>query len=260
MIPQKIEIAENKGIGYNVAILGVGTIGREAVSNYPHQVDEKKQWIIENLLLCDDETCQKQICDIVKHSEILFVVADMIIKADFRSAIHFAKMHKDKGHEDRYTVLVDCSQERKPSNVTVSMFDLIVLNPSHAPSYRPIEMLLTDMYTQFYGVDIPDVKAVLDHTPEVVFLEDSFCDYKELEKIGCRFKLQIANDIPNEDIFNALLYFSFSNVDAIEVFQEGVAVLSRLDINGDFMAQVGIDARLNGANTVSLMYGKNQLR
>jgi hypothetical protein len=260
MIPQKIEIAENKGIGYNVAILGVGTIGRETVSNYPYQSYEKKQWIIENLLLCDDETYQKQICDIVKRSEILFVVVDMSIEADFRSAIHFAKMHKGKEHEDRYTVLVDCSQEGKSSNVTLSIFDLIVLNPSHAPSYRPIEMLLTDMYTQFYGVDIPDVKAILDHTPEVVFLEDSFCNYKELEKIACCFKTQIANDILNEDIFNALLYFSFSSADAIEVFQEGSAVLSRLDINGDFMAQVGIDARLNDVNTVSLMYGKDQLR
>ena len=66
--------------------------------------------------------------------------------------------------------------------------------------------------------------------------------------------------VPLEQNSSVKCNFSFSNVDAIEVFQEGAAVLSRLDINGDFMAQVGIDARLNGANTVSLMYGKDQLR
>lgn len=71
---------------------------------------------------------------------------------------------------------------------------------------------------------------------------------------------RVPNDIPREDTFSAMLYFSFSSADAIEVFQEGSAVLSRLDINGDFMAQVGIDARLNDVNTVSLMYGKDQLR
>lgn len=96
MMPVRIELPECTEIGYDVTILGVGTLGRRAVSEYPRSLDRSNYWYVNSLTLCDDRQDRTQIREIVGNTDVLLVIADMSNEVDFEKVrdLHGKKAYR----------------------------------------------------------------------------------------------------------------------------------------------------------------------
>lgn len=285
MMPLKIEILENDGIGYKITILGIGEVGREIISKYPLPAYGKHQWAIQTLFICDDDAfqhkrqpkvftpeddprylakCRKQICEVIENSDILFVVADTNKDPDYENAFRFANLHRSCERESKYNILVNFSVDGNPccSDLTIDdVFDLIIYHQGTSKIYRSIEMLLTDMYAQFIGLDFIDVRAIIEPTPKMKFFEECAESPEKLKEIIHRLDEEIKANKRKDAIFNGMLYLSIPHCEGLDILIDLCDILRDSSINGNLIFQLGLNAEEDDETyTVSLLYGEEHIR
>lgn len=282
MMPVKIEILENEEVGYNITVIGIGKKGKEAIRKYPYPAYGGFHWGIHTLTLCDDdafrhkktpettiipddsphylEKCRRKIFDIIEQTEILFVIADMDEDSNYENAFKIAKYHKNKKTEKRHSILVNCSPNTSLLDTEIfNTFDHTIYTYNANKIYRPVEMLITDMYTQWIGIDIDDVKRTLSDVPSLNFIEDEASDENEFKEMIDHIVEEVNNKKGKDDLFNALLYVS-SQSTIIYHLNEAWNSLSETAINGEFIVQAGVNSGENDNKIyISLMYGKKKM-
>lgn len=285
MMPLKIEILENDDIGYNITILGIGEVGREIVSKYPLPAYGKNHWAIQTLFLCDDDAfqhkrypkvftpqdepcylakCRKQICEVIENSDVLFVVADTNKDPDYENAFRFANFHRSCERESNYNILVNFSDDSKPccSDSTIEdVFDLIIYHQGTSKIHRTMEMLLTDMYAQFIGLDFMDMQTVIEPTPKMKFFEKCAESPEKLKKIIHRLDEEIKANKRKDAIFNGMLYLSIPHCEGLDILIDLCDILRDSSINGNLIFQLGLNAEEDDETyTVSLLCGEERIR
>ena len=282
MMPLKIEILENEGSSYDITVLGIGNAGKEAVRKYPCPAYGENHWAIQTLTLCDDDAfqhkrypkittpkdspyylaeCRQKICEVVNNSDILFVIADISKDPDYENAFRFANLHHSES-EKKWNVLIDCSEGSSFSELILSsVFDLILSYPSTSKTYRPIEMLLSDMYTQCVGLDFADVKAIVDSTPKMKFFEERVNSSEKVKEAILRFDEEVKKDKWGDAVFNALLYFSIPHSGGLEIVEGSYDILESSSINGNVVVQFAFNAEDDDETiSISLMCGRECIK
>ena len=282
MMPLKIEVIENLGSGYDITVLGIGEHGKKAIREYPCPAYGDNHWAIQTLTLCDDDAfqhkrypkittprdspvylaqCRNQICEAIKNAEILFVVADISKDPDYENAFRFANLHRTGNREEKINVLIDCGEGHSFAELELStIFDLVISNGTEIKPYRPAEMLLSDMYTQVCGLDFADVRAILNRTPKLNFLEFKIQEYEQLDKISQHIIDEVNKKKWKNDVFNALLYISFPHQSELDWY-EVAGSLFDADIFGEMMFQIGFNRSEDDANVyISLLYGRERIK
>jgi len=283
MMPLKIELLENKGESYNVVILGIGEIGKKLVREYPMPAYGENHWAIETLTLCEDdafqhkrypkvmtprdspkylEKCRDAVCEAITKADILFVVSDVKQDPDYDHTYRFAKLHKQGESEHKATILVDCSGSPYCEFDLDEVYDLIIFNCEGAPNFRPIEMLLTDLYTQCVGLDMADVSSALKYTDRIKFVEMKHSNKKELEDILLSIRPAMEKEKlyhGETGILNGLLYLSIPHTEGLELMELGYEHLADSIIDGQFIVQFGFNpSPIDDSITISLMYGRDK--
>lgn len=282
MMPLKIEVIENLGSGYDITVLGIGETGKKAIREYPCPAYGDNHWAIQTLTLCDDDAfqhkrypkittprdspvylakCRNQICEAIKNAEILFVVTDISKDPDYENAFRFANLHRTGSREEKINVLIDCGEGHSFAELELStIFDLVISNRNEIKSYRPVEMLLSDMYTQVCGLDFADVRAILNRTPKLNFLEFKTQEYEQLDKISKHIIDEVNKEKWKDDVFNALLYVSFPHQTELDWYEVAVSLLDA-DVFGEMMFQIGFNRSEDDANVyISLLYGRERIK
>lgn len=282
MMPLKIEVIENLGSGYDITILGIGEAGKKAIREYPCPAYGNNHWAIQSLTLCDDDAfqhkrypkittpcdspvylakCRNQICEAIKNAEILFVVADISKDPDYENAFRFANLHRTGNREEKINVLIDCGEGHSFAELELSVvFDLVISCEGIAESYRPIEMLLSDMYTQVCGLDFSDVRSILERTPKLEFLEYNTHEYEEFKKISEQIIQLVKKEKWKDTVFNALLYISFPQNTDWDLLEFAASLLDS-QIFGDMMFQIGFNREEDDVNAcISLLYGIERIK
>jgi hypothetical protein len=282
MMPLKIEILENQGSGFDVTVLGIGEAGKTAIREYPCPAYGGNHWAIQTLTLCDDDAFQhkrypkittpndspyylakyrQKICEVIKNSDILFVIADISKDPDYENAFRFANLHRSGERKVKYNILVDCSAGNAFSELTLSsVFDLLISHRSAAKIYRPVEMILSNMYTQMIGVDFVDVQSVIDSTPRMKFFEERVNSKEMLKEIAVNFDEKIAKERFENDTFNAFMYFSMPCSGEWDIWDEAYQILHSSSINGNIVLQIGLNADKNDETiTFSLIVGREYI-
>lgn len=279
MMPVRIELLENKGHCPDVTVLGIGEPGREAVSKYPCPAYGEHHWGIGTLTLCDDDAfqhkrypkvttpkdsprylaeCRKQICEIIQNTGDLFVIADINKDPDYDNAFRFANLHRRNGRKGNRTVLVNCGEEHTFASLELQdVFDLIVNIHQCSNAYRPVEMLLSDMYTQVIGLDAADVGGILTRTPEMIFYEEVLTDSNQLKNVASKIKTIFSGKYLGEPTYNGLLFCLVPLSEGLELVENAYEVLTEMLIDGDLMVQMGChDDEQDNSITLAVMCGR----
>lgn len=261
MMPLRIELLEYKGRCPDVTVLGIGEPGLKAVSKYPCPAYGERHWGIGTLTLCDDDAfqhkrypkvttpkdsphylaeCRKQVCEIIQNTEDLFVIADINRDPDFDNAFRFANLHRNGSRKGKRTVLINCGEEHTFASLELeSVFDLII-NVHRSPgAYRPVEMLLSDMYTQSIGLDTADVNAVITRTPEMIYYEETITNEKKIKEIAAKMKAIFERKYGGTHTYNGLLFCLLPLSKGLELVENVYGVLTEELIDGDLMVQMG---------------------
>lgn len=279
MMPTRIELLENKGRCSDVTVLGIGEPGKEAVSKYPCPAYGEPHWGIGTLTLCDDDAfqhkrypnittprdsphylaeCRKQICEIIQNTEDLFVIADINKDPDYDNAFRFANLHRSGNRENKRTVLINCGEEHTFAALSLqSVFDLIINIHRSQAAYRPVEMLLSDMYTQAIGLDAADVDSVITRTPEMIYYEETFTNERKLKEFAAKIKAIFDKKFGRETTGHGLLYCLLPLSKGLALVEDVYEVLTEVLINGDLMVQMGFrDDEQDNRITLAVMCGR----
>lgn len=281
MMPLKIELLENKGESFDVVVLGIGELGKKLVREYPMPAYGENHWAIETLTLCEDdafqhkrypklmtpgdspkylEKCRDAICEAIIKADILFVVSDVKQDPDYDHTYRFAKLHKQGESDNKLTILIDCSGSPYCEFDLDEVYDAIIFNCEGAPNYRPIEMLLTDMYEQ-PNIDFADVSATLKYTDRIKFVDSKCNTQKELTDFLESIKPKAEDEKlyhGEKGVLNGLLYLSVPHSAGLEELYEHYEYLTEL-IDGHLPMQFGFNSSPDdNTTTISLMYGRDK--
>lgn len=277
MMPLRIEVLENKGAAFNVTILGIGETGRNGIKAYPCPAYGGKHWAIETLNLCDDDAfqhqrtpgvttfpndnphylaeCRQKISEIVRNTDLLFVLADSSKDPDYENAFRFAALHRETWNDRKFSVLVDCSNGNAFSALP-TVFSTVISVHDATRMYRPAELLLTDMYTQWISLEYADVYSILECTPHFKFIEDRCNDTEEVSGLAARLKQNIKAIRQGEDRITGIMYVSIPQTEGLEVVEETVNTLTPSPVNGGLLFQMGYNNSPDDCTvSVSLLYG-----
>lgn len=282
MMPLRIEVLENKGSAFDVTILGVGEAGLNAVKAYPLPAYGGKHWAIETLNLCDDDAfqhrrtpgvtrisddsprylseCRQKISEIVRNTELLFVLADVSKDPDYENAFRFAEQHREAWNDRKFSILIDCSGKNAFSDWALpTVFSTIISVRDTARMYRPAEMLLTDMYTQWISMEYADVYSILERAPSFKFTEERCSGTEEVPGLAARLKESIKAIKQGEDRITGIMSVSVPQTEGLEVVDEIVDVLIPEPANGGLLFQMGYNSATDDrAVSVSLLYGRER--
>lgn len=277
MMPIKIEILENKG-SYDVVILGIGDIGKKAICKYPFPAYGENHWAIQTLTLCDDdafrhqrkpgvtklpddlpsylEECGQKILEVVSDAEILFIFADISKDSDYENAFRFAKLHKSNRNERKISILVNYGSEDAFSDVPLlTVFNAIISTRDAAQMYRPAEMLLTDMYTQWIGMDVNDVFSILKHTPSFEFQELHGKNHAEMLRLTKQLSKKLETANCDNTRTNCIMYVSLPETTGLDTVVEITDAFKQYH-DMSVLFQMGYNRCSDDHTiTVSLLYG-----
>ena len=279
MMPTRIELLENKGHCPNVTVLGIGEPGLKAVSKYPCPAYGERHWGIGTLTLCDDDAfqhkrypkittpkdsprylaeCRKQIYEIIQNSDDLFIIADINKDPDYDNAFRFANLHCRSRREGNRTILVNCGEKHTFASLELQdVFDLIINIHHCSNAYRPVEMLLSDMYTQAIGLDAADVDAILMRTPEMAFYEEVFTDTRKLKDVATMIKAIFHRKYIGEPTYNGLMFCSLPMDKGMGFVEDAHEALTEALIDGDIVVQMDLNSDENDNSiTLAVMCGR----
>ena len=258
MMPVRIELPECTESGYDVTILGVGALGRRAVSEYPRSLDRSNYWYVNALTLCDDGQDHTEIRKIVKNTDVLFVIADMSEETDKENVISFADLHGRKR-----TVLIKCGAENVDPSLD-SFYDLTISVEGGANPCHPVEILLGYMYSGIVGIAIEDMDWIIGRVPQMTYYEARYTTTEELEYIAARIKDLANTEKGGKNTCHGMQFCLVpddGNPGILDILEEAWAAMQETAINGLVLAQMEV-ARPDeddGRIRFSLLFGKETI-
>lgn len=235
-IPEMIEANE----GYDVALIGIGEIGKTALQAFNLQYSGP-HWAAKSITLCDDEAFQhrryanvihptdnpfylaeqrRKVLEICKSPEVLFVFMDASEDPDFEHACRFANVHRQQNVGKPLSICV-CTEKLRnsfTSSVLASLYDVVIWADTHGNDLcKPAEMLLSDMYTQCIGLDIADVFEILKHSQEMYLLTEHRNSKTDLSKVSSDILATISTKEIQDTFVNFIAYVSIPQDGGIDI-------------------------------------------
>ena len=259
MQPVKIEIFPNKEFGLNVTILGIGNRGEEEVRKYPFCIDSEKHSVFKSLTLSSIYDCSekisKQIKSALNQTELLFIIVDVGNENELNCAKKIVDLLKRYSSKS-IAILIDISDNShiKQSN----LFDVVISVDKQSEAYKPIEMILSDMYFGTVGLDASSVCYMLYITPKMKFLQTRTEDISEKGAIIETLKSCNKEMKQEQSVQNSMFAFTMSQYAGLEDIEEILTKACIYFNEGEILwqARLNPDEKDKGC-MVSMLYGIN---
>ena len=260
MQPVKIEIFANRAFGLSVTVLGIGKRGDDAVRRYPFCIDSEKYRVFKSLTLCSVYDCSdkltKQIKSILKRTELLFVIVDTKNEKELQCAEKIAELLKINSNKS-ISVLIDISDNT--DKLSQNSFDCIISVDNQTEAYKPIEMVLSDMYFGTVGIDASSVCYMLYITPKMRFFQTRTENINEKDAIIEALKFHNKENKQLISAQNSMFSFITTQDAGLEDIEE-ILTKAYFELNeGEILWQAWLNSdETDKGCTVSMLYGINE--
>lgn len=122
--------------------------------------------------------------------------------------------------------------------------------------YRPIKMIISDMFCGCCGLDYSCIKYVLDIMTNAKFYKQKYSNLNKMREMILSLGEKIKEDKDENDTINALFLFTLPEETGLENIEEVFVALDNV-IDGDVIWQGCLNSDENDEScTITIIYGK----
>lgn len=242
MMPIKINFPIQKDDWWNIAIVGIGKMGREAVESLSQKAYQLCRDVdVLSLFLTDDaDFTIGRACEEIKHADVLFSIVDGTEEKGVQTAYEMAK---DRDGESSICI---CYGEYSES-LKQCYDNLVLIDDDDLLDAVPI-LIANMMRRGLVGVDFADVFCLLRETPLCVYEQFNLTNAAEIGKV---FKKK------PESIVNALVHITTPPSISLEDVNEIITALYEV-FQGPMVWNTHEDESCEHEGfQISMVYGKD---